>query len=418
MADKTDIWVYADWKGMISPKLIGKLTAHQAKGRKAYGFSYHADWINSGEQILLDPDIAWYTGQQYPNGKENFGVFLDSMPDRWGRTLMQRRAAMLAQDSGSPAQALQDIDYLLGVHDMCRMCALRFKSEPDGDFLDNDPVYPTPPWSSVRDLQYSADLIESGSDSTDAEKWLAMLMAPGSSLGGARPKANILDKDGHTWIAKFPSHSDTVNKGAWEYLAYRLALNAGITMADSRLEHVSGEFDTFFTKRFDRDKKERIHFASAMTMTGKNEELIRESAPSYLDLVEFIQFSGANVNDDLNQLWRRIIFNIMISNTDDHLRNHGFILTDEGWRLSPAFDINPSIDKEGLALNIDMDSNARNLELAKSVGPFFRLGKKAMDSILDEVRSSVSAWQKLATQIGIPRTEQSLMAAAFTNLKG
>jgi serine/threonine-protein kinase HipA len=189
-------------------------------------------------------------------------------------------------------------------------------------------------------------------------------------------------------------------------------------MADSRLEHVSGEFDTFFTKRFDRDKKERIHFASAMTMTGKNEELIRESAPSYLDLVEFIQFSGANVNDDLNQLWRRIIFNIMISNTDDHLRNHGFILTDEGWRLSPAFDINPSIDKAGLALNIDMDNNARDLELATSVGPFFRLGKKAMDSIVDEVRSSVSAWQKLATQIGIPRTEQSLMAAAFTNLKG
>ena len=193
-----------------------------------------------------------------------------------------------------------------------------------------------------------------------------MLMAPGSSLGGARPKANILDKDDHPWIAKFPSKNDTINKGAWEYLAYRLAINAGINMATSRLERVAGPYHTFFTKRFDRDKQDRIHFASAMTMTGKNEELIRDEMPSYLDIVEFIQFSGTNVEEDLHQLWRRLVFNILISNTDDHLRNHGFILTDEGWRLSPAFDINPSI-----------------------------------------------GWQKIATETGIPRSEQTLMAAAF-----
>lgn len=413
MTDKTDIWVYADWKGMNSPKSIGILSAQQAKGRKAFSFSYNADWIYSQEQMLLDPDIAWYSGKQYPNGKENFGVFLDSMPDTWGRTLMKRRAAIYAREEGRPAPALYDIDFLLGVHDLCRMGALRFKREPEGEFLDNDPVSPTPPWTSVRELQHSAGLIESDTDTTEIKKWLTMLMAPGSSLGGARPKANILDMDGHPWIAKFPSKNDTVNKGAWEYLAYLLAINAGIEMAESRLEHVAGKYDTFFTKRFDRDKQERIHFASAMTMTGRSEELIWDKTPSYLDIVEFIQFSGTHVDEDLHQLWRRIVFNILISNTDDHLRNHGFVLTNEGWRLSPAYDVNLSIDKDGLALNIDMDNNALDVELAKSVGPYFRLSEKEMVHILDEVKSSVSEWQRLANQIGIPRREQTLMAAAF-----
>ena len=413
MADKTDIWVYADWRGMKSPKCIGILSAQQAKGRKAFSFSYNADWLNSREQMLLDPDIAWYSGHQYPNGKENFGVFLDSMPDTWGRTLMKRRAAIYAREEDRPVPVLYDIDFLLGVHDLSRMGALRFKREPDGEFLDNDPISPTPPWTSVRELQYSAELVESDTDTIEIKKWLAMLMAPGSSLGGARPKANILDMDGHPWIAKFPSKNDTINKGAWEYLAYLLAINAGIDMAESRLERIAGKYDTFFTKRFDRDKQERIHFASAMTMTGRNEELIRDETPSYLDIVEFIQFSGAHVDKDLKQLWRRIVFNILISNTDDHLRNHGFVLTGEGWRLSPAYDVNPSIDKNGLALNIDMDNNVLDIELAKNVGPFFRLSEKEMSNILDEVKSSVSNWQRIASKIGIPRSEQILMAGAF-----
>jgi len=413
MADKTDIWVYADWKGMISPKCIGILSAQQAKGRKAFGFSYDADWISSQEQLLLDPDIAWYSGQQYPNGKENFGVFLDSMPDTWGRTLMKRRAALNAKEQGKPAPILYDIDFLLGVHDLSRMGALRFKREPDGDFLDNDPVSPTPPWASIRELQYGAKLIESNEDTVEVKKWLAMLMAPGSSLGGARPKANILDEHGHPWIAKFPSRNDTIDKGAWEYLAYCLAVGSKIDMAESRLEHIAGPYHTFFTKRFDRERQDRIHFASAMTMTGKNEELIRDETPSYLDIVEFIQFSGTQIEEDLHQLWRRVVFNILISNTDDHLRNHGFILKDKGWRLSPAFDINPSIDKEGLALNIDTDNNDLDIDLARSVDTYFRLGKKEMDTIIDEVKSVISGWKKVATEIGIPRSEQTLMAAAF-----
>ena len=413
MAEKTDIWVYAHWKGMIMPKCIGILSAQQAKGRKAFSFSYNSDWINSEQQLLIDPDIAWYTGQQFPNVKENFGVFLDSMPDTWGRTLMKRRAALSANEQGLPAPKLYDIDFLLGVHDFSRMGALRFKKDPGGDFLDNDPVSPVPPWASIRELQYGAQLIESNVDTAEVRKWLAMLMAPGSSLGGARPKANILDEDGQPWIAKFPSKHDTVNKGAWEYLAYRLAVDAGIDMAESRLEHITGSYHTFFTKRFDRQRQDRIHFASAMTMTGKNEELIRDQTPSYLDIVEFIQFSGAHVTEDLHQLWKRLIFNILISNTDDHLRNHGFILTPEGWRLSPAFDINPSIDKEGLALNIDMDKNALDIDLAKSVGAYFRIEEIEMDRVIDQVRSVVSGWQKLAVEIGIPRGEQMVMTAAF-----
>jgi serine/threonine-protein kinase HipA len=413
MAGKTDIWVYADWKGMPSPRCVGILSAQQAKGRKAFGFTYDKDWISSQEQLLLDPDIAWYGGQQYPNAKENFGVFLDSMPDTWGRTLMKRRAALNAKDQGKTAPVLYDIDFLLGVHDLSRMGALRFKRDPKSDFLDNDTVSPAPPWTSIRELQHGAEMIEANEDTAEARKWLSMLMAPGSSLGGARPKANVLDEDGHPWIAKFPSKNDTVNKGAWEYLAYRLAINAGISMAASKLERVAGSYHTFFTKRFDRDKQERIHFASAMTMTGKNEELIRDETPSYLDIVEFIQFSGTHVEEDLHQLWRRIVFNILISNTDDHLRNHGFILTNEGWRLSPAFDINPSIDKDGLSLNIDMDNNTLDIGLARSVGVYFRLGEKEMYDILSEVRSAVSGWQKIAAETGIPRSEQTLMASAF-----
>lgn len=413
MAGKKEIYVYADWIGMTAPKCMGVLLAQEAKARKTFSFAYEPSWIHSNEQLLLDPDIAWFAGVQYPNKKENFGVFLDSMPDTWGRTLMKRRAAQQAKDEGRVAPTLYDIDFLLGVHDENRMGALRFKLQPDGPFLHNDPVSPTPPWATIRELQHGAELIESNKDTAEVRKWLAMLMAPGSSLGGARPKANILDEEGNPWIAKFPSKNDTIDKAAWEYLAYRLAIDAGITMSECRLQKIAGKYHTFFTKRFDRDKQQRIHFASAMTMTGKNEELIRDDTPGYLDIVEFIQFSGTNVAEDLQQLWRRIVFNIFISNTDDHLRNHGFILTPEGWRLSPAFDINPSVDKEGLALNIDMNNNALDIDLAKTVGVYFRLNQKEMNRIIEEVKSAVSGWQKLAKKIGISKAEQTLMAAAF-----
>ena len=280
-------------------------------------------------------------------------------------------------------------------------------------FLDDNNDYPTPPWSSIRELQYGASQLESDVSDDEVKKWLAILMAPGSSLGGARPKANILDDKDHPWIAKFPSKNDEIDKALWEYLAYKLALSAGINMTESKIEKVSDNYHTFFTKRFDRLGGERVHFASAMTMTGNNEDTIRDNPPSYLELAEFIQFSGADNTEDLHQLWRRIVFNIAISNTDDHLRNHGFILSNRGWRLSPAYDINPSIDKDGLSLNIDTDSNALDFELARSVGSYFQLDDKQMDNILNDVKSVVSQWKTIAQEVGISRQEQQLMEGAF-----
>ncbi len=410
---KTDIWVYAHWLGMKDPRLIGILSAQQAKGKKAFSFEYSTDWIQSSEQILLDPDIGWYKGQQYPNGKENFGVFFDSMPDTWGRTLMKRRSAQQAKEEGKPAPTLYDIDFLLGVYDECRMGALRFKLDPNGPFLDNNQDTPTPPISQIRELQYAAEILESDENSEVVKKWLAILMAPGSSLGGARPKANVIDEHGDLWIAKFPSKGDTNDKAAWEFLAYKLALIAGIEISESRIEKISGKYHTFFTKRFDRLKGERIHFSSAMTMTGNNEETIKEKPASYIDIAEFIQYTGSNNKKDLNQLWKRIVFNIAISNTDDHLRNHGFLLARQGWVLSPAFDINPSIEKDGLALNIDSENNALDFELAKSVGEYFQLTLPEMETIITEVKTAVSCWKVVAQDIGISRAEQEVMASAF-----
>ena len=411
--NKTEILVYADWVGMTEPQKIGVLSAQQAKGKKAFSFEYDVDWLASKKSFLLDPDISFFKGQQYPNRKENFGVFMDSMPDTWGRTLMRRRADFMAKEKNIKTPTLYDIDFLIGVFDECRMGALRFKLNEESAFLDDNKLMPTPPWSSIRDLQYAASIIEND-DNTDAiKKWIAILMAPGSSLGGARPKANILDENGNLWIAKFPSINDKIDKGAWEYLAYTLAIKSGIEMSYSKIEKIAGKHHTFFTKRFDRLGKQRIHFASAMTMTGNNEDTIKENPAGYLDIAEFIQFYGAENKKDLAQLWRRIVFNIAISNTDDHLRNHGFILIDNGWRLSPAFDINPSIDKDGLAINIDTNSNDLNLDLAFSIGPYFHLTVSQMKDTIVEMKAVVSTWRKVANSIGISRQEQEMMSGAF-----
>ena len=410
---KTDIWVYAHWLGIQVPKCIGILTANFARGRMSFGFEYDKDWISSQEQLLLDPDLGWYAGPQYPGGKENFGVFLDSMPDSWGRTLMQRREPQRAKEEGRAPKKLHDIDYLIGVFDESRMGALRFKMDPQGPFLETASVTTVPPWTSLAELQKAVKVVESDEEDENIRDWILMLLAPGTSLGGARPKANFSDRSKDLWIAKFPSRNDTIDKAAWEFLAYRMAIKAGISMASSQISKISGNYSTFLTKRFDRIKEKRIHFASAMTMTGNVESNLRDNKASYLEIAEFIKFSGASNRDDLHQLWRRIIFNISVSNTDDHLRNHGFILTEKGWRLSPAFDVNPSIDKHGLALNIDTDNNSMDFDLVRSVGEFFMLDRPSMDKILTEVTSVVRDWRKYATAIGIPKPEQDRMAPAF-----
>ena len=413
-AERTDILVYAHWKGMDEPRRMGILTAQLVRGHQVWSFSYDRSWLRSQSQLLLDPDISWYSGPQYvPKEKPNFGIFLDSMPDNWGRTLMRKKAAMQAAANSEPLAALYDTDFLLGVYDPARMGALRFKRQEDGSFLDDDETLSIPPITDVRELQFAADQVESDSDSEEVRKWLQILMAPGSSLGGARPKSSVRDENHELWIAKFPSRQDDTDKGAWEYITWQLANEAGIEMAESRMEQIAGRHHTFFTKRFDREGQTRIHFASAMTMTGHFEAGIRDRSPSYLELAEFIQFNGGCIEEDLHQLWRRIVFNIAISNTDDHLRNHGFLITEDGWRISPAYDLNPSIDKNGLALNIDLDSNALDLDLAKSIGDYFQLKAKQMDVIIEEVLTVVLTWRDKAREAGISRTEIEMMRRAF-----
>lgn len=410
--NKLDIFVFADWIGLEEPTLIGTLSVQSAKSKKSFSFEYDKNWLQSPHKFLLDPDIQLFSGKQFPHQKENFGVFLDSMPDTWGKTLMKRRAIQKAKDHNEPIPNLYDIDFLLGVYDETRIGGLRFKTDFNGDFLDNDNSFPTPPWTSIRELQNAVYQIENDNND-DIKKWLEIIIAPGSSLGGARPKANILDENNELWIAKFPSKNDDYDKGAWEFLAYLLAKDAGIHMSESKIQKIYNPYHTFFTKRFDRQGSKRIHFASAMTMTGYNENILRESSASYLDIAEFITNYGCNIDENLKQLWRRIVFNIMISNTDDHLRNHGFILTKNGWILSPAYDINPSIDKSGLAININTEENALDIGLAKSVGDYFRLSSTDMDKIINEVYQSTKNWRDISSQIGIPRKEQDLMQNAF-----
>ena len=288
---KIDILVYADWLEIGGPKLLGTLAAHQGNGRKTFSFSYDEKWLATEKPFLFDPDITWNKGQQFPIGKSNFGIFNDAMPDTWGRTLMKRREAQIAKEEKRVVKNLNDMDFLLGVNDESRMGGLRFKLHEKESFLNNDRARPTPPWSSVRELQHGISLIESDKDNKEVRKWLSILLAPGSSLGGARPKANIIDEKGNLWIAKFPSKEDTIDKAAWEFLSYKLATKAGIEMAECKIEKISGKHFTFFTKRFDRIKHKRVHFASAMTMTGNNEDTIKDNHPSYLDIAEYIQFN-------------------------------------------------------------------------------------------------------------------------------
>lgn len=412
----SNIWVYADWLGLKGAQCVGVLTAQQAKRKKVFSFEYDKNWLLRPEKILLDPDIQWFSGRQYPSEKENFGVIMDSMPDTWGKTLMRRKASQKAIQEGKAVPPLYELDYLLGVYDEGRMGALRFKTDKEGPFLDNNPLYPTPPWAKVKELQSSARECEMSDDNDSNNQWLDILIAPGSSLGGARPKANILDENGHPWIAKFPSKNDIIDKAAWEYVAYCLAIKCGITMAPCKIEKISGQHHTFLTQRFDRQNGGRIHFASAMTMIGYVEEMLRDRFASYLDIAEFIQFSCNHVKENLHQLWRRIVFNIAISNTDDHLRNHGFIIQNKGWILSPAYDLNPSVDKSGLALNIDMDNNALDFDLARRVGEYFQLNAHEMDVIIHEVMLATAEWKKTAQRIGILKNEIEYMERAFRSV--
>jgi serine/threonine-protein kinase HipA len=407
------ILVYADWISLGKPVRMGTLYTNQVKGREVFSFEYDHNWLQSGSQTL-DPDLQLYSGLQYLNeGKSNFGIFLDSSPDRWGRVLMDRREALLARQDGRKAKTFFETDYLLGVYDGHRMGALRFKESEEGPFLNNDSLMAAPPWTSIRELEQASLKLEE--DHADAEqlKWLNLLMAPGSSLGGARPKASVLDEKGNLWIAKFPSKNDDRDIGAWEMVVHELALKSGLDVAISMTGTFHSKQHTFLTKRFDRKRNKRIHFASAMTLLGHTDGTNHEAGVSYLDLAEFIMRHGASVNEDLEELWKRIVFYISISNTDDHLRNHGFLLSAAGWKLSPAYDINPVEKATGLSLNISEKDNALDLDIALEVAPYFRVTSKKASDIIKAINKSTGQWSKLATKLGISKREQERMARAF-----
>lgn len=414
--ERKHIYVYADWIGINGPLLMGTLFVDIVRGEEVFSFSYDKNWIANGLGRELDPDLLLYSGNQFlEEGKSNFGIFTDSCPDRWGRVLMQRREAIIARQQSQIPRKLHESDYLLGVYDVNRMGALRFKLDQDGDFLSNRNEFTTPPWARLRELEQASLKIEEDGDETSEEyiKWLNMLISPGSSLGGARPKASVVDEVGNLWIAKFPSKYDDTNVGGWEMVAYQIAIDAGVNMSECRAQKFNNNNYTFLTKRFDREFSGRIHFASAMTCLGKVDGSDHTLGVSYLDLAEFIIRSGSNVNEDLEELWRRIILSICISNVDDHLRNHGFILEETGWRLSPAYDINPSADGDGLKLNISEHDNSQSLELALSVIEYFRIERSRAMKIIEDVLSATSKWREFATNLGISRRKQDLMARAF-----
>lgn len=411
------IQVCAHWQGMAEPVLMGTLYAASVRGKEIFSFEYDPAWLKSSYAQVLDPDLGLFSGPQYAReGSDNFGLFLDSSPDRWGRALMRRREAQQAKMEERDTRPLMESDYLLGVYDGHRMGALRFRLSEDGPFLDDQADMAAPPWTKLRDLEYASLQLErdEAEDERDYMKWLKMLIAPGGSLGGARPKASVLDENGHPWIAKFPSNKDEINIGRWEFLVHELAQKAGIDTAIAEIKNFSSDYDTFLTRRFDRTEGgERTHFASAMTLLGKKDGDGADTGVSYLDLAGFLMKNGAQVNKDLEQLWRRIVFYICVSNTDDHLRNHGFLLTDQGWALSPAYDMNPVATGGGLALNISKDDNTQSLDLARSVAAVFRVDDTRMEEIIAEVIESVRTWPDLAKQLKLPAREISLMKNAF-----
>lgn len=403
---------------MENPILMGILFSERLRGNEVYSFKYEEDWLRNGPSQLLDPNLQLYSGLHYlDEDQKNFGVFLDSSPDRWGRVLMRRREAAMARAEQRAEQNLYETDYLLGVFDGQRMGGLRFKLERDGPFLNENREMASPPWASIRELEQISLRLEEEDIVDDPEylNWINMLVAPGASLGGARPKASIVDNDGSLWIAKFPSRNDHGDIGGWEIVTYELAIRAGVNMAESKAQKFSSDSYTFLTKRFDRtDKNERLHFASAMTMLGYQYGKDHSDGASYLELVEFLMNHGANVDQDLEELWRRIVFSICVSNTDDHLRNHGFILTDKGWLLSPAYDLNPVETGSGLKLNISDSDNSLDLDLAIEVSEYFRLSEKRTHEIIREVVSSVRNWRKIASKYGISRSDQELKALAYS----
>lgn len=419
------IHVDADLDFLGTPQPLGTIDIVPARGRERHAFAFDADALASLHHIagLLDPDLLPFPGAQYPpETKPTFGLIADASPDRWGRMLMDRRLARMKRKGEiDPAFRLMESDYLLGVHDAYRVGALRFRL-PDTGYLDDQHDTAAPPLVALRELEAASRAIEldsSEGESDAADEWLRMLIAPGGSLGGARPKASVVDDSGGLWIAKFPSANDRHDVGGWEMVVNELARACelgpppGVATRYNKSPH-----HTFRIARFDRDTRgnqagHRQHFASAMTLTGQSDGADFSTGASYLQIAEVIIRHGADPNGDLRQLWQRIVFNMLVSNCDDHLRNHGFLLRPEGWRLSPPYDVNPDPSGAGLKLLVDGQDNELDLDLARSVAPLFRVSAQDAREQIAFMQAVVSQWREVAQVLSIPRVECERMSPAF-----
>lgn len=382
---------------------LGTLEFDELRGKEVSSFELDGDFVLRPSVEFLGPDIGLFRGKQYPTLQYGFGLFQDAAPDSWGRKIIRRR-----EKRGS----LRESDYLLGVFDLTRVGALRFKIEGSDVFVNSDGDNPAPPWTTLRMLEGSSRRFDE--DDAD-ESALAVLLRPGTSLGGARPKASVTAPDGSLWIAKFPSKEDDFDTGAWEYLVHILAEESGICVPEAQAQKFSRAGTTFLCRRFDRDGSRRVPFASAMTMLGC-EDRQEDGNGTYIDIAGFLMQHGAKPDADLPELWRRMAFSLLVSNTDDHLRNHGFIAENGRWRLSPAYDLNANLKRpQSLSLELDAGVPIEGIDVLVEAAEYFRLGKKDANAQLERIRSAVAKWRNVAARLGIPRREQEEMSLCFTS---
>jgi len=405
---ENEVLVYVDLQG--APLLVGRLWMRTRKDRESATFEYDRIWLAHSERFSLEPALKLGPGPFHTASDQPlFGAIGDSAPDRWGRVLMRRAERRRAEREGQTPHTLREIDYLLMVDDEARMGALRFAKSEGGPFLAEYGPVKIPPLIELPRLLSAA---ERALSDTDTDEDLRLLLAPGSSLGGARPKASVRDSDGHLAIAKFPSKADDINTVLWEAVALTLAAKACIAIPTWRLEIVLGK-PVLLLRRFDRGGGIRLPFLSAMSMLGAKDN----EAHSYLEFVDVLRQHGAAPKEDMHALWRRIVFSILISNIDDHLRNHGFLWTGpDGWRLSPAYDLNPvptDIKPRVLTTAIDLEDGAASLKLALAVASYFELGSDEARAIAAQVGKAVATWRKEAGRLGLTASEIDRMASAF-----
>ncbi len=409
--------VFADFDWLEKPEVVGELCYEKLRGSDSYAFKFDNDWLKRHADIKLSDDINNYPGMQYTQpGNDIFGCFSDALPDRWGRMLLKRREQLQAEEEKRMPRNLSSFDYLMGIDDYSRMGGFRFKKTMDGDFINVMPFLKIPPLTEIRELIYASQEIERSEEENvlPEKKWIAQLIQPGTSLGGARPKAGVLDENGKLCIAKFPSRKDDYDAALWEHFAHLLAKKAGIHVAQTRVLSGLGKYHTFLSRRFDRTGDgRRIHFASSMSLLGLSDGDNAQEGYGYLDIVDFILQGCFDVEQNLQELYRRVAFNICIGNSDDHFRNHGFLLTAKGWTLSPAYDMNPTLN-EYQSLLINDSSNKADIALLLDSCEDYMLSRKTAEGIIRGVQDAVRDWKVVADSLQIPQREQAMFVERFS----